>query len=68
MTDWCTSGREQGGVQETTFFTGDWSRAGSGTVGVVAARLGRRAVLIEMSPDYCEMARHRTAQMGLMVT
>jgi len=42
--------------------------AGSGTVGVVAARLGRRAVLIDANPDYCEMARHRTAQMGLMVT
>jgi len=40
--------------------------AGSGTVGVVAARLGRRAVLIDANPDYCEMARHRTAQMGLL--
>jgi len=40
--------------------------AGSGTVGVVAAWLGRRAVLIDMNPAYCEMARKRTAQMGLM--
>ena len=42
--------------------------AGSGTVGVVAARLGRRAVLVDANPDYCAMARQRTAQMGLMVT
>ena len=39
--------------------------AGSGTVGVVAARLGRRAVLIDANPSYCELARHRTRQMGL---
>ncbi len=40
--------------------------AGSGTVGVVAARLGRRAILIDANPDYREMARQRTRQMGLM--
>ena len=28
---------------------------GSGTTGVVAEQLGRNAVLIELSPEYCEM-------------
>jgi DNA modification methylase len=41
--------------------------AGSGTVGVVAERLGRHSVLIDAKEEYCEMARHRTAQRGLMV-
>lgn len=41
--------------------------AGSGTVGVVAERLGRASVLIDAKEEYCEMARHRTAQRGLMV-
>ena len=41
--------------------------AGSGTVGLVAERLGRHSVLIDASEDYCQMARERTAQMGLMV-
>ena len=40
--------------------------AGSGTVGLVAERLGRHSVLIDASEDYCQMARERTAQMGLM--
>ncbi len=35
---------------------------GSGTVGLVAQSLGRRAVLIELNPEYCEMARRRCAQ------
>lgn len=35
--------------------------AGSGTTGVVANRLGRNAVLIELNPDYAEMARQRLA-------
>ena len=39
--------------------------AGSGTVGLVAERLGRHSVLIEANEEYCEMARERTAQMGL---
>jgi DNA modification methylase len=39
--------------------------AGSGTVGLVAERLGRHSVLIDVSEDYCRMARERTAQMGL---
>lgn len=33
--------------------------AGSGTTGLVADRLGRDAVLIELSADYCEMAERR---------
>lgn len=35
--------------------------AGSGTVGVVARILDRRAVLIELNPDYAAMAAERTA-------
>ena len=35
--------------------------AGSGTVGLVADRLQRDAVLIEISPEYAEMARQRIA-------
>lgn len=33
--------------------------SGTGTVGVVAERLGRRAVLIEVSPDYIAMSKAR---------
>jgi DNA modification methylase len=33
---------------------------GSGTVGKVALELGRSATLIELSTDYCELARRRT--------
>ena len=33
--------------------------AGAGTVGLVADRLGRDAVLIEINPEYAEMARGR---------
>ncbi|MDF2621422.1 MAG: methylase [Xanthobacteraceae bacterium] len=32
---------------------------GAGTTGLVAARHGRRAVLIELNPDYAEIARRR---------
>lgn len=32
---------------------------GSGTTGLVADRLGRDAILIELNPEYCEMARKR---------
>lgn len=32
---------------------------GSGTTGLVADRMGRNAVLIELSADYCDMARRR---------
>lgn len=34
---------------------------GSGTTGVVALRLGRRFIGIELNPDYVEMARRRIA-------
>ena len=33
--------------------------AGAGTVGLVADRLQRDAILIELNPDYAEMARER---------
>ena len=35
---------------------------GSGTVGVVARKAGRRAVLIELNEDYCAMMRDRMGQ------
>ncbi|HUW09022.1 MAG TPA: DNA methyltransferase, partial [Anaerolineae bacterium] len=38
---------------------------GSGTTGMVATELGRQWVGIELSPEYAEMARKRTAQLGL---
>ena len=34
---------------------------GSGTVGLVADRLGRDAILIELNPEYADMARNRIA-------
>lgn len=36
--------------------------AGAGTVGLVAERLGRDAVLIELNPVYAEMARRRITE------
>jgi hypothetical protein len=36
--------------------------AGSGTVGVVAAKLGREFVLMELNPEYAAMAEARLAQ------
>jgi len=33
--------------------------SGAGTVGLVADRLGRDAILIDLSADYCEMGRER---------
>jgi DNA modification methylase len=39
---------------------------GSGTVGKVCERLGRRWVGLELSEDYIGIAQQRTAQMGLM--
>ena len=33
--------------------------AGSGTTGLVADRMGRDAILIELNPEYAEMARQR---------
>jgi len=40
--------------------------AGSGTVGLVALRLGRRAILIDAKPEYCAMAQERVAQLSLV--
>lgn len=34
--------------------------AGSGTTGQVALELGRRAILIELNPDYVKLIEHRT--------
>ena len=42
--------------------------AGSGTVGLVAARLGRHFILGDNSPAYCELARKRiTREQGLFL-
>lgn len=41
---------------------------GSGTTGLVADRLGRSAVLIELNPEYAEMARRRIADDAPMLT
>ena len=38
--------------------------AGAGTVGVVAKKLGRCFVLIDIKKEYCEMAEKRIAQIG----
>lgn len=38
---------------------------GSGTTGRVATRLNRRAILIELNPEYIAMIERRTAQRGL---
>ncbi|GAI29718.1 unnamed protein product, partial [marine sediment metagenome] len=38
--------------------------AGAGTVGVVAKKLGRRFILIDIKKEYCEMAERRIAQVG----
>ncbi|MES2904529.1 MAG: site-specific DNA-methyltransferase [Pseudomonadota bacterium] len=39
---------------------------GAGTTGMVADRLGRDAILIELNPEYAEIARHRLASDGGM--
>jgi DNA modification methylase len=38
--------------------------AGSGTTGMEAKRLGRNYILIDIKPEYCEMARKRISQVG----
>ena len=38
---------------------------GSGTTGEVAEMEGRNSILIELNPEYIELAKKRTAQMGL---
>jgi DNA modification methylase len=40
--------------------------AGSGTTGLVARKHGRRSILIELSPDYCELAAKRCQQLSLL--
>ncbi len=47
----CNAGFESGIVLDVF--------AGSGTTGVVAKKLGRRFVLVELKPEYCKMARKR---------
>ena len=42
--------------------------AGSGTAGEVCHRLGRRFVGLELSAAYCQLAKKRTAQMGLITS
>lgn len=36
--------------------------AGSGTVAVMARRLGRRSLLVDLNPDYCRLAARRFTQ------
>ncbi len=40
--------------------------AGAGTTGLVADRLGRNAVLIEMNPEYAAMAETRIRDDGVL--
>ncbi len=40
---------------------------GSGTTGEVCERLGRQWLGVELNPQYAEMAKRRTAQMGLRI-
>jgi site-specific DNA-methyltransferase (adenine-specific) len=49
---------------------GDWCLdpfAGSGTLGAVAAQLGRRFVLVDSSPEAVAIARERVARLGTFV-
>lgn len=39
---------------------------GSGTTGMVAAQLGRDAVLIDINEEYAEIARRRIAAYGVL--
>ena len=41
---------------------------GAGTTGLVADRLGRNAVLIELNPAYADMARKRIADDAPLIT
>lgn len=40
--------------------------AGSGTTGLAARKLGRRAVLVELSEEYCAVIAERTQQLSLL--
>jgi DNA modification methylase len=39
---------------------------GSGTTALVARRLGRKCVGIELSPEYAHLCLHRTRQLSLL--
>lgn len=39
---------------------------GSGTTALVARRLGRKAIGVELNPDYCALAARRTEQQSLL--
>jgi len=39
--------------------------AGTGTTGAVAKRLGRKAVLIELNPKYCEIIKKRISNIPI---
>ena len=41
---------------------------GSGTVGAVAVKWQRNAVLAELNPEYCEIARRRIAEAQAQTT
>ncbi len=41
--------------------------AGSGTVGEVSSTLGRRSVLLDLSPAYIDLMKKRTAQSGMFL-
>jgi len=41
--------------------------AGSGTVGLVAKNLGRKAILIEASETYCALAVERVGTQGVLL-
>jgi len=53
------AGCPEGGVILDPFF-------GSGTTGIVAERLGRQWVGIELNPDYSKIWKKRTAQTGMV--
>ena len=42
--------------------------AGSGTTGLISDRLQRDAVLIDLNPEYCEMARRRLTKDAPLLT
>lgn len=78
----CYVGREKGNphpapmaaeLAEHLVLLGSWPGevvldpfAGSGTTGLVARKLDRRALLVELSADYCGMIAERTQQLPLL--